>query len=258
MPEPGKIFSAARGTCALREIFTPGNSGLDCLSAAELRLSRTASPPYAFPGRELLLFNLAGPVECRVDETTHTLEHYDVLYIGVGSRFQVIHQESRGGENGDDEARLYIYRAPGTEVHPAFHSPFEGAKSNEERIRRLHRKVVYKMFDISESANKFMAGYTFYEDHTRAWPPHNHTDQEEVYSFIEGSGAMTVYENDEKQTFVTSVAAGDHVTIPVLNYHPVFSHESPLCFIWCIAGERYWVGDKNTDFMAGGKQSITT
>ena len=96
------------------------------------------------------------------------------------------------------------------------------------------------------------------KDHTRAWPPHNHTDQEEVYSFIEGDGAMTVYEDDENQTFVTSVGVGDHVTIPVLNYHPVFSHESPLCFIWCIAGERYWVGDKSSDFMEGKKGNITT
>ena len=32
-----------------------------------------------------------------------------------------------------------------------------------ERIRHLNRKIVYKMFDVSEGANKFMAGYTFYE-----------------------------------------------------------------------------------------------
>ena len=83
------------------------------------------------------------------------------------------------------------------------------------------------MFDVSEEANKFMVGYTFYEDRTRAWPPHNHTDQEEVYSFIEGQGAMQVYEEDDKLTFVKDVKVGDHITIPLLNYHPVFSHEDP-------------------------------
>ena len=114
------------------------------------------------------------------------------------------------------------------------------------------------MFDVAEQANKFIAGLTFYEDYTRAWPPHNHTDQEEVYSFIEGRGAMEVYETDETKTFVTSVETGDHVTIPMLNYHPVFSHGEPVTFIWCIAGERYWVGDKNKDFMKGDSDSITT
>ena len=103
-----------------------------------------------------------------------------------------------------------------------------------------------------------MDGYTFSNYQTRDKPPHNLTDQEEVYSFIEGKGAMTVYEDDENQTFVTSVEVGSHVTIPVLNYHPVFSHDEPLCFIWCIAGERYWVGDKNTDFMKGDGDKITT
>ncbi|MDY7028941.1 MAG: 5-deoxy-glucuronate isomerase, partial [Spirochaetota bacterium] len=127
-----------------------------------------------------------------------------------------------------------------------------------KRIRRLHRKDVYLMFDVSEPANKLISGYTFYQDYTRAWPPHNHTDQEEVYSFIEGRGAMEVYETDEQKTFVTSVESGDHITIPVMNYHPVFSHEEALTFIWTIAGERYWVGDKNKDFMKGTGDKITT
>jgi len=69
---------------------------------------------------------------------------------------------------------------------------------------------------------------------------------------------MEVYESPEKLCFVTSVNEGDLVTIPMMNYHPVFSQESPLEFIWCIAGARYWVGDKNKDFMQGKGDSITT
>jgi hypothetical protein len=36
------------------------------------------------------------------------------------------------------------------------------------------------------------------------------------------------------------------------------AQEKPLEFIRCIAGERYWVGDKNKDFMKGGPAAITT
>ena len=69
---------------------------------------------------------------------------------------------------------------------------------------------------------------------------------------------MEVYETPEATTFVHNVREGDLVTIPFLNYHPVFSQEDPLEFIWCIAGERYWVGDEHKDFMAGKGDSITT
>ena len=251
MPKPGKKHNAADSRCIFREIFNPESSGLDFLSAAELSIDHAVSPPFAFEGEEVLIFNLGSSVECRVDGKDYALGHYDVLYVPVGKGVRVTHR-------ADEPGRLYFYRALGTEVHPVYHASFEKAKKTEERIRHLNRKIVYKMFDVSEGANKFIAGYTFYDDFSRAWPPHNHTDQEEVYSFIEGEGAMSVYEDDEHQTFVKSVGVGDHVTIPVLNYHPVYSDDTPLCFIWCIAGERYWVGDKNTDFMKGKAGNITT
>jgi hypothetical protein len=57
---------------------------------------------------------------------------------------------------------------------------------------------------------------------------------------------------------VHSVKDGDLVTIPFLNYHPVFSQESPLELIWWLAGERDWLGDKSKDFMKGTPNSMTT
>jgi hypothetical protein len=69
---------------------------------------------------------------------------------------------------------------------------------------------------------------------------------------------MEVYDTPENMTFVHSLNEGDLVTIPYLNHHPVFSQEDPLEFIWCIAGERYRVGDKNKDFMKGTGPAITT
>ena len=40
--------------------------------------------------------------------------------------------------------------------------------------------------------------------------------------------------------------------------HPVFSQTEELHFIWCIAGNRYWVGDKNKDFVTGKVDKLTT
>jgi mannose-6-phosphate isomerase-like protein (cupin superfamily) len=250
--KPGKKFNGEESTCEIRNLFNQSNSNLNYLSADEVLLwEGSSTAQLSFKNEEALLFNLMDPCEVDVEGTAYQLGHYDVLYVPLNTAFTIRHK-------GEEAALLNIYRATAEQAYPVHLSRWEEIKNNEERIRHLDGKDVFLMFDVAEQANKFIAGFTFYEDYTRAWPPHNHTDQEEVYSFIEGRGAMEVYETDETKTFVTSVETGDHVTIPMLNYHPVFSHGEPVTFIWCIAGERYWVGDKNKDFMKGDSDRITT
>lgn len=249
---PGQKFDdAAAGNWVMTEVFNQENSHLDFLSLSLLTIKAGMSPCMAFPKEEALLFLLEGEVGVELDGNAYAMSKYDVLYVPVGAAVRIRH-------NGATPARLYMYRALGDIVYPAVHAKWAERKADPARLRKLNKKNVYLMFDVVEQANKLVAGYTFYESETRAWPPHNHTDQEEVYSFIEGHGAMSVYIDDEHQTFVTSVDTGSHVTIPVLNYHPVFSQADPLCFIWCIAGERYWVGDKNKDFMTAKVSKLTT
>ena len=86
------------------------------------------------------------------------------------------------------------------------------------------------MFDVGEGAEKLIAGYTIFQPNQRSWPPHNHTDQEEVYIFTKGRGSMEVYADEENKSFVHSVEEGDAVTIPLLNYHPVFSSRGGTAF----------------------------
>ena len=146
-------------------------------------------------------------------------------------------------------------RAPADNVHPPFHGEF--AKFSQRRIAHPASEEQGCLPDVrcrAKKADKLVAGYTFFEPYARSWPPHNHTDQEEVYIFLNGRGSMEVYESPETLSFVHNVGEGDAVTIPMLNYHPVFAQEKPLEFIWCIAGERYWVGDKNKDFMKGARR----
>ncbi len=114
------------------------------------------------------------------------------------------------------------------------------------------------MFDVGEKADRLVAGYTLFLPHARSWPPHNHTDQEEIYIFTKGHGAMEAYADEATKTFVHSVGPLDAVAIPLLNYHPVFSQDEELHFIWCIAGERYWIGDKHQSFMNATVDKLTT
>ncbi len=249
---PGKLYCASGPSVTYRQRFITSDAGLKFLGCGEHHLpGGSESQPVSVPGCELLLYMWKGCVTAEVNGMQYDLAHYDTLYVPLGSAFCLRNPAS-------EPARLIQTSAPAEKAHPPFHSRFAEFSQREDRIRRLKGKDVYLMFDVSEAADKLVAGYTFFQPFQRSWPPHNHTDQEEVYFFIRGRGSMEVYESPETLSFVHSVEEGDLVTIPMLNYHPVFSQESPLQFMWCIAGERYWVGDKNKTFMSGTGGALTT
>ncbi|MGH9405060.1 MAG: 5-deoxy-glucuronate isomerase [Terriglobia bacterium] len=249
---PARLIRASAPKATFRQHFTPREADMAFLSCSEFELPpETESQPLSFPGEESLLFIWKGEAAVSLDGRDYELMTYDTLYIPLDSASTLV---NRSGTT----SRIVACSAPAENVHPPFHSSFATFSKQEERIRRLKGKDVYLMFDVSEKADKLVAGYTFFLPYQRSWPPHNHTDQEEVYFFVKGNGAMEVYESPETLSFVHAVSEGDMVTIPFMNYHPVFSQENPLEFIWCIAGERYWVGDKKKEFMSGTGPALTT
>jgi mannose-6-phosphate isomerase-like protein (cupin superfamily) len=246
------LYRGANAPVTYREHFTPRSGNLEFLSCGEFEIQPgAATQPLAFPHEEALLYAWRGTAAAEVEGASYEMAEYDVLYLPKGQTWSL-------SNNGKEPARLWLTRAPAQNVHPVFHAQFARISKDESRIRRLSKRNVYMMFDVSELADKLVAGYSFFEPYSRSWPPHNHTDQEEVYIFLSGRGSMEVYESPEQLTFVREVSPGDLVTIPYFNYHPVFAQEEPVVFIWCIAGERYWVGDKNKEFMKGTGGPITT
>jgi len=251
--KPAVLVRSAQDGVTFRQRFTPRTANLEFLSCGEFFLpTRSESQSYCLEQEESLLFQWEGESRVAVNGAIYDLSQYDTLYIPRGAAFTL------ANANADESARLFQTSAPAGNVHPVHHSIWRELSVREDRIRHLKGKDVFLMFDVTEAADKLVAGYTFFQPFQRSWPPHNHTDQEEVYIFINGHGSMEVYDAPENLSFVHNVNRGDMVTIPFLNYHPVFSQESPLEFIWCIAGERYWVGDKNKDFMKGTSDTITT
>ena len=233
------------------EKSSPHGSNLKLLTYGVYELtSSVSSGEIAHPSEEALLFCWKGGLTAHLDGAPYALEPYDVLYVPRGAAYRL---EQSGGES-----KVIVCRAPAAKAHPVFHAKWKVFSKDEKRIRHLKGKDVFLMFDVSEPADKLVAGFTLFQPNQRSWPPHNHTDQEEIYIFTKGRGAMSVYAEEETNTFVRSVKEGDAVTIPILNYHPVFSQEEELHFIWCIAGERYWVGDKNKDFLTGKVDKLTT
>lgn len=252
MPAKAPTFVADRDSSfRYTEKTNPHQSNLQYLTYGLYELTGAVSTSsLTHPQDETLLFCWEGEAEVLLGEQPYTLLRYDVLYVPRGATYRLVH---RGGT-----AKIILCRAPADNVHPAFHASWSQFSTDERRIRHLAGKDVYLMFDVSEPADKLIAGYTLFRPHQRSWPPHNHTDQEEIYIFTRGRGAMEVYADEESKTFVHSVEPGDAVTIPVRNYHPVFSQDEELDFIWCIAGNRYWVGDKNKDFASGKVDKLTT
>ena len=250
-PKPAHFLSSGGGSFRYIEKTNPHSSNLDFLTYGVYELAGQAqSGALAHPGEEALLFCWQGRGTASLNGQEYLLDAYDVLYVPRGAAYRL---SQTGGES-----RIIICRAPAEKPHPVFHARWKEFAKDERRIRHLKGKDVFLMFDVSEGADKLIAGYTIFQPHQRSWPPHNHTDQEEIYIFTKGHGSMEVYADEETKSFVRSVGEGDAVTIPLLNYHPVFSQEDELHFIWCIAGNRYWVGDKNKDFMAGKVDKLTT
>lgn len=253
MPHPKSATFVSAETTAFRytEKSSPQASNLQFLTYGWYELSGPiCSGTLAHPGEEALLFCWQGQATVLLGGASYTLKHYDVLYVPRGATYQL-------AQDGGD-SKVIVCRAPAEKTHPVFHAKWEEFSRDERRIRHLKGKDVFLMFDVSEPADKLIAGFTLFQPGQRSWPPHNHTDQEEIYIFTKGRGSMSVYADEETKNFVRSVNTGDAVTIPILNYHPVFSQEEPLDFIWCIAGNRYWVGDKNKDFMTGKGDKLTT
>ena len=250
--KPAELIKADDWQFQYRQKSNRNSSNLEILSYGTFDIKSGAISDEMYSHKEeALLFCIKGKVDVRVETQSYALSHYDTLFIPLATSYTI--------ENTScEQALLVVCKAQAENKYEPFYSSWEKFSRDERRIRHLSGKDVFLMFDVTEKADKLVAGYTIYKPYTRAWPAHNHTDQEEVYVFTKGNGAMEVYADEEHKTFVHSVAEMDAVTIPVLNFHPVFSQSEELHFIWCIAGKRYWVGDKNKDFLKGDSAQLTT
>ncbi len=250
---PAELIRADRWQFCYRQKTHPVTSNLDHLTYGTYHVASGGRSDELFHrDQETLLFCIDGlPVTVEIDTGPFELTRYDTLYIPRGTPYHL-------SNHAATEACLVVCRATAEHRHPTYLARWDQVRNDESRIRHLDGKDVYLMFDVTEPADRLVAGYTIYEPGTRAWPPHNHTDQEEIYVFTQGNGAMEVYADESTKTFVHSVGPLDAASIPLLNYHPVFSQDEEVHFIWCLSGARYWVGDKHKEFLDASVDKLTS
>jgi mannose-6-phosphate isomerase-like protein (cupin superfamily) len=200
------------------------------------------SAPMSYPNEEISLICTQGEGAVIIGNLRYEVTGFDMVYIPENTSFQLA-----GGK--DKRFELGITFAPSHAKAAPAHVSFSQALNDPARMRRMVGKYVVIMLPAEMPSQNLVAGYAFFDPHTRTYPPHKHSDQEEIYHIVDGRGAMEVYPSEEQKTFVYSVEKGDIVSIPLEHYHPCFSQEDPLGWWWIIAGERYWIGDRDKNWM---------
>lgn len=237
-------FGSTEAYMTYRESVSPDNSALSLLRYGWYTLgARAVSGPVYHPDEEAALFCIEGEGSISIGQERYRLAHYDLLYIPRNTAYKIANE-------GATDFVLGLARSPSQlDCEPVYVS-FDNAKNDPKRLRKLKRKNVYIMLGEEVKAANLVLGYCIFEPDTCSYPPHKHDDQQEVYVFLKGCGAVEVYPAEDAKTFVREVRPGDAVTIPLEHYHPVISFSAGIEWCWIIAGERYWQGDRDKNWMA--------
>ena len=157
------MFRAPQAPVVYRERFHPGSANLQFLSCGEFEIAAGAkSQSVSYPGEEALLYMWRGCGCVALEGSSYALATYDMLYVPKGKPFSIFNP-------GAETIRMIVTRAPAENVHPVFHCDFARCSRDESRIRRLKGKDVFLMFDVSEKADKLVAGYTFFQPFARSY-----------------------------------------------------------------------------------------
>lgn len=222
-------------------------SGLKLLAYSQVEIKPDGlSAPFYHHDRETLLICSEGNGSILLENKQYPMKLYDMIYIPEKTPFKLKSDQ-------DNVYRLGMATAPSQAQAKVVHIPFEEVKADPTRTRPMANKVVYLNFSEKNKAQNLVAGLVFFEPFTRSFPAHMHTDQEEIYHFLEGKGSIEIYKSEETKTFIYNVERGDVASVPLEYYHPCFAQESALVWLWVIAGERYWVGDRDKNWMAASK-----
>ena len=200
------------------------------------------SAPIAHAEEELLLFCWEGTPRVQLCGREYALEHYDVLYVPRGQSYRI---ECREGT-----ARLIACRATAENVAPALPRPLAGGLARRAADSASQGKDVFLMFDVSEPADKLMAGYTIFQPFQRSYRRTTIPTRKRFTSSPRAAGRWRSMPT--KRTSRSSTrSAGRRRDDPDAQLPSRVQPGGAAALHLVHRRHRYWVGDKNKDFMTG-------
>lgn len=189
--------------------------------------------------RELGIINVGGPALISVDSNVYSLEKYDCLYIGKGTKD--LQFSAAAAEN---PAVLYMLSAPAHHAYPVqLMKQQEASPVEMGAADTANKRTIYKYIhpDGLKSCQLVM-GLTIIQ-HGSVWntmPPHTHDRRMEAYFYFDVPDQQAVFHfmGEPQQTRHLLVKNYQAVLSPPWSIHAGCG-TSHYSFIWGMAGENY-------------------
>lgn len=208
-----------------------------CMPAAPMRLE--AAPElrcgYFAERRELGIVNLGEAGHVRADGERYTLQPFDFLYIGAGTR------EIWFEPSGALRPRFYFLSCPAHTRHPIRQIghdevPVEVIGEGGAASRRRLRKYIHPG---GAASCQLVMGLTELEEGSvwNTMPPHTHSRRSEIYLYSGlGDGVVVHLMGEPQQTRHLLVSDFQAVLSPAWSIH-CGAGTRPYSFVWGMAGE---------------------
>lgn len=200
---------------------------------------------YFLERRELGIINIGGKGFVKVDGKSYTLNHYDALYLPMGTKEILL--------SSDDQktpSKFYMNSTPAHKAFPAKLITLEDAKhlhfgslaeSNERTINQ------YIHPDILETCQLSM-GLTHLEEGSvwNTMPAHTHERRMEVYFYFDIPEDQTVFHffGEPSQTRHVAIHNEEAIINPSWSIHSGCGTRN-YTFIWSMAGENRTYSDQD-------------
>ncbi len=200
---------------------------------------------YFLERRELGIINIAGKGLVKVDGKEYVLNHYDALYLPMGTKEVLL-----SSDDAKEPAKFYMNSTPAHTAFPAKLITLEDAKhlhfgsleeSNERTINQYIHPDVLDTCQLSMGLTHLVEGSVW-----NTMPAHTHERRMEVYFYFNVPEDQAVFHfmGEPSQTRHIAVHNDEAVINPSWSIHSGCGTRN-YTFIWSMAGENRTYSDQD-------------
>ncbi|WP_116125078.1 5-dehydro-4-deoxy-D-glucuronate isomerase [Lewinella sp. IMCC34183] len=198
---------------------------------------------YFLERRELGILNLGGSGKVTVDGTDYSLDRFDCLYVGRGSRAVTFHSDA-----ADTPAHFYLNSAPSHKEYPT--TKYTQSQANRVELgdqEHANKRVLYQyIHENGIKSSQLVMGFTelLPGNIWNTFPPHTHERRMEVYLYFDVPGDELVmhFMGQPDQTRHLAIRNFEAAISPPWSIHSG-AGTSNYRFVWGMAGENQSFSD---------------